>query len=352
MNYNVWNKWDPLKTVVLGTTYHPDFYKDIKNTRIRSCLQRIAKETLEDLAGFERVLNNFGCTVLRTKVDPDDSIMNYISNEGKFIGERNGVPKAPLEPRNCQFVGGNKLYITLSEPDVQQTLIDYNSKDIIDLRTGDWRNVHGPNFTVLGKDIYVDQFDCKLLDWQIESLHANFPDLRLNLLNIGGHNDAVFAPIGPGRILSLKEIQHYKDTFPNWEVCYLPNQSWQKVAKFAKLLDKNMGKWWLPGEEENDEFTHFVETWLHDWVGYVEETVFDVNCLVLDEHHVCVSQKDNPIVNDFFAKHNIKTVYVPWRHRYFWDGGLHCITLDLEREGTQQDLFPERTHPVQDRGFE
>ena len=23
----------------------------------------------------------------------------------------------------------------------------------------------------------------------------------------------------------------------------------------------------------------------------------------------------------------------------FWDGGLHCITLDLYREGEQQDYF-------------
>ena len=37
-----------------------------------------------------------------------------------------------------------------------------------------------------------------------------------------------------------------------------------------------------------------------------------------------------------------KGVHVPFRHRWFWDGGLHCITLDLYREGTQQDYFPER----------
>ncbi len=38
----------------------------------------------------------------------------------------------------------------------------------------------------------------------------------------------------------------------------------------------------------------------------------------------------------------MEPVYIPWRHRYFWDGGLHCITLDLVREGTQQNYFPER----------
>ena len=93
MTYNVWNKWDPLKTVVLGTTYLPEYYKDIKNANIRSCLQRIADETLEDLEGFESILREYGCTVLRTTVDPNDSIMNYIDHEGKVQGERSGVPK-------------------------------------------------------------------------------------------------------------------------------------------------------------------------------------------------------------------------------------------------------------------
>jgi hypothetical protein len=107
----------------------------------------------------------------------------------------------------------------------------------------------------------------------------------------------------------------------------------------------------VPGEEDNDEFTNFVETWLQEWVGYVEETVFDVNVLVLDQHHVCVSQPDNEIVNTFLRKHKMEPVYVPWRHRYFWDGGLHCITLDLQREGSQEDYFPNRTNAITDKGF-
>jgi hypothetical protein len=106
----------------------------------------------------------------------------------------------------------------------------------------------------------------------------------------------------------------------------------------------------VPGQEDNDLFTHFVETWLKDWVGYIEETVFDVNVLVLDEYHVCVSQMDNPIVNKFLKKHKMEPVHIPWKHRFFWDGGLHCITLDLYREGSQQDYFPARTEPVIDEG--
>jgi len=185
----------------------------------------------------------------------------------------------------------------------------------------------------------------------MQDFTKRFSNFRINELRIGGHNDGCFHTLKPGAILSLHDIQRYNDTFPGWDVCYLPDQSWDKVAEFEELKKKNEGKWWVPGEEDNNEFTHFVETWLQDWVGYVEETVFDVNVLVLDEHHVCVSQPDNEIVNTFLKKHNMEPVYVPWRHRYFWDGGLHCITLDLVREGTQQDYFSQRTAPITDTGY-
>jgi hypothetical protein len=68
--------------------------------------------------------------------------------------------------------------------------------------------------------------------------------------------------------------------------------------------------------------------------------------LMLDEHHCCVSNPNNKIVNSFFKKHKIEPVHVPFRHRYFWDGGLHCITLDLYREGKQQDYFPQKDQQI------
>ena len=54
-----------------------------------------------------------------------------------------------------------------------------------------------------------------------------------------------------------------------------------------------------------------METWLQDWVGYVEESVFDVNVLMLDEHHCCVANPINQIVNTFFKKHKIEPFMYP-----------------------------------------
>jgi len=403
--YNIWNKWDPLKTVVLGDCYGPDFFRDIKNHKIRSALTQIAEETQEDLEYYQTVLKDFGCNVLRPKLDRTDSIMNYINEDGKVFGTQ-GVPGSPLQPRNNQLVIGNRLLYTGSDHSSMKNVLDeYNDNFICidgplseasfdgykgnnapswpmyeeyltsfftqtlysqdDSIQKEFEHIHvidkirnflvpAPSITVMGKDLYIDVRDIEnsaMSEYYLDKFKEQFSNFRCNILNIGGHSDGCFHTLKPGAILSLYEIQRYTKTFPNWDICYLPNQSWSKVDGFLKIKEQVGGKWWVPDQEENYEFTNFVETWLQDWVGYVEETVFDVNVLVLDEHHVCVNNM-NPTVIDFLKKHNMEAVHVPWRHRYFWDGGLHCITLDLYREGTQQDLFPNRKTAIADHGFD
>ena len=401
-NLNIWNKWGKLKTVMLGDHYRAEFFDPIKDIKVKDSLKRIADETQEDLEGYERVLKDFGCEVIRPNLDHSQTIMDHVNINGAVTGHQ-GVPRSPLQVRDGQFVAGNNLYFTMGEKGIYEDLVkrykdnhymlnwltteehtklkyrkwnetqfnevnnwyqnkieygtyqqykedpDYfeklpaNEREILK-RFHVWAGdaVDAPSWTLVGRDLYVDAFDKEIRKSQKEKLINDIPNIRINVLHHGGHSDGCFHTIKPGALISLLEIQNYKSTFPDWDVCYLPDQSWEKVDGFMQLKNQVGGKWWVPGEEDNSDLTNFVETWLQDWVGFVEETVFDVNVLVLDEHHVCVSQIDNPTINEFLKKHKMEPVHVPWRHRYFWDGGLHCITLDLEREGTQEDYFPNR----------
>ncbi len=350
--YLNYNKWDKLKAVMLGDCYSADFFRSMPNSSVKYNLQRIADETQEDLQNFETVLKQFGCEVIRPIVNSQDKITDFLEQDGSIQGEQ-GVPRAPLQPRDGQFVASDKLiYCNGDHFSIIQALKEYDNDNIVDLNKLYFNNdgndifpIDAPNITVVGKDIYVDIFELEKDKWQYASNcidRATNYKFRNYFLDIGGHNDASFHTITPGAIISLEGVQQYKDSFPDWEVCYLPDQSWNKLNSFLQLKHKNDGKWWLPGEEENNAFTEFVETWLQDWVGYVEETVFDVNVLMLDKHHCCVSQNNNEQINQFLRKHNIEPVYIPWRHRYFWDGGLHCITLDLRRDSKQEDYFELR----------
>ena len=123
----------------------------------------------------------------------------------------------------------------------------------------------------------------RVRDW-IAKMKAHWESLghRVHISERGYHSDAAFALLKPGAIISLYDVQKYEKLFPGWDVCYLPDQSWEKIQPFLDLKEKNLGKWWLQGEEQNDKLTYFINEWLGNWVGYVEETVFDVNMLSLD----------------------------------------------------------------------
>jgi hypothetical protein len=357
---------------MLGNNYAPEFFNGC-DPKASDPLKRICEETLEDLEGYKTILQDFGVEVIQPELDPNE----------RFIDNPHRYPRGPLQPRDHQLVLGNNCFSSAHDhPAIFKKLQEYGKiselkytapviigEERYNLVSGaDWPSWLEFLSNRKNKDFFEDfvwqeALEFSMIDWMSSACCfmigtklfvgtdstlpgqpepsdiIGFEMFDIHYGEIDGHSDGNYHPIKPGAILSLHDVQTYSETFPDWDVCYLLDQSWSKVRPFMNLKNKNEGKWWLAGEEDNDEFTHFVETWLGDWVGYVEETVFDVNVLMLDEHHCCVSNPNNEQVNAFLKKHKVEPVHVPWRHRYFWDGGLHCITLDLYREGTQKDYF-------------
>ncbi len=166
-----------------------------------------------------------------------------------------------------------------------------------------------------------------------------FPDYRIHPVSIPGHSDGAMCAVKPGLIVALKNAETYAETFPGWEVVYLEGDSWNKVRPFLDKKKRTRGRYWVPDADES--FYDFVNEWMDDWVTYVEETVFDVNMLVIDEKNV-VCNNVNKKVFDAFERHGITPHIVNFRHRYFWDGGLHCITSDIDRHGARKDFFKDR----------
>ena len=328
MTYNFNAPWHTLKKVCLGRSYSPSFYNEIKNSRIKDLLTQIARETEEDYKNIQEILEQAGVEVVRPTI-PEDSILNYIDVNGCITHASAKsftlIPRPPMQPRDSQLIVGSSLVATNAEINAYSDVIDINSA--IALRHG--LSFDAPYVTVIGNDLIVD---CRDQPWLDSFIQKQFPHHRVTAVDIGGHNDAVFAPVKPGVIISTYDHTNYSETFPGWEVFYVERQSWNAIPEWRRLKHSNAGKWWMPGEETNIEFTTFVETWLTNWLGYVEETVFDVNMLVLDEHTVMVNNY-NRAVFEFLKKHRVEPIIAPFRHRFFWDGGIHCITSDLYREG-------------------
>jgi len=148
-----------------------------------------------------------------------------------------------------------------------------------------------------------------------------------------GHSDGIYNPIKPGVWISNGEALNFKKYFPNWDVYYLPDAQWSDMSPFLEIREKVKSKWWIPGQEHNDDLIDFVNTWFTDWVGFCEETVWDVNVLVINPQTVlCLTE--NKDLFKWLRSHYIEPIVAPFRHRFFWDGGLHCLTLDIHREGS------------------
>ena len=323
INFNA--PWDPLQHVCVGASYAPEFYEPIKNSFIRDSLQRIAAETEEDYKNLIRTLEQFDVMVQRPHIDPAVSIMDYVDTQGKLTYDAAKsftlIPRPPMQPRDCMLAVGNQLWATNSDvswfPDI----------DMLSIDSRHWFDA--PMVTVIGQHLIVD---CRDLPGLPELVQQLCPDRTVVPVAIGGHNDAVFCPVRPGIIVSTYHHDNYQDTFPGWQVKYIENQSWNAIPGWRKTKHSNVSKWWAPDDINNPEFAGFVDTWLSNWIGYVEESVFDVNMLQINDRTVLVNNYNQEMF-EFFAQHHIEPIVTPFRHRFFWDGGLHCITADLYREG-------------------
>jgi len=381
--YSVYQHWDPLKVCIVGRSYPPEFYSWISKPAVRSLFEKIAIETEEDYQHIIKKLTSFGVEILR----PD--LPSEIFTNGKFT-------PPPMTPRDYTAMIGNKFYsnfnwysarfetwyndvkddswpkcASLEElKELPKYILDEciqihglykfvcwnksfnnNSFDKIFDHIKSKGNyfvdgldsrVNGAMISRIGKDLYFGtdsyfQNNSKFLSL----VNDEFLQTRNHIVNTVGHGDGTYCPVCPGLIISLEDVSTYADTFPGWEVVYLPGQSWSMVKDFLKLKKKNAGKWWIPGFEHDNDVVDVVEQWLGHWTGYVEETVFDVNMLIIDPKNVMVFNY-NKKVFDALDRHGITAHIVPFRHRYFWDGGIHCVTSDLHREGTMQNYFPER----------
>jgi hypothetical protein len=359
----------------VGRSYPPEFYGWIENARVRNLFEKIAIETEEDYQAIIRKLQEFGVKIHRPLCS-DGALIN-----GKYL-------PPPMIPRDYMVMIGQtfykgyqldfaKFYNNVRDPtwpdcdtreqfhllpthiqtecqelhNLDRYLRFYSSYDHIFehikqqgnvIKSGLGNFTNGAYVSRIGRDLYfgTEGYGQDTRQYQV-LLDQEFTDTRNHIVDTGGHSDSTYCPVCSGLIISLKDVPTYADTFPGWEVVYLPGQSWGKIRPFLDLKARNQGRWWIPGFEYDDAVVSVVETWLSHWVGYVEETVFDVNILIIDPKNVMVFN-ENDLVFDALRRYGITPHVVPFRHRYFWDGGIHCITLDLHRDGNMQDFFPDR----------
>ncbi len=331
---NSYTSWQPLEEVIVGRAYSPEYFDFIDNAQVRNQLQQILSETEEDLNNLQKTIETFGARVRRPNL-PDIHQFQQQQSSG------DGAPLPPLTPRDWQISLGQKLLRVLPMQELDDICADY-ADQVVNPHGANWDPdciLNGASASCIvrvGRDVFFDNSDYlkpEQTKWIVDNCLG--PEYRIHEAITDGHGDAVFAILKPGVILSSKHDAqlHLATDFPGWEVLKIWDSSiWaaMEVGKFK--YEQSPGAWYVQGQTPTAEFTDFVNTYLNKWTGFVAETVFDVNCLVLDEQNVIFSAYNRDVF-DFCKKHKINPIISELRHSYFWDGGISCCTQDLTRKG-------------------
>lgn len=337
--YQNFNLWDRLKVCVVGRNWQPDFYRNIPDAQVRASLEKIAQETEEDYQQLAQCLERLNVEVLRPEL-PDLA-----------FDPNSPMPVPPMAPRNHMGMFGHTLVETFNYigtqqgnhgPDTTGYRPAYYNKIFEQVRQQGNTVVSSTTPTLCGAMIYQLDNHTFYSQW-------DYQDSSETKHNVGeycakqpvrfyqpGHIDGWFCPVTPGLIISSTEEHRpelldlfFKKYFAGWEVVYL-DPSYHRNNSFRNWCDKHNDSWWLPGQENNQQLTTFIDRYLNHWLGLVSETVFEVNMLVVDSKNVIVSRYNENIFKKF--EHYGVTAHVcNLRHESFWDTGVNCATCDLSR---------------------
>jgi len=298
--YKVYSQLDRLDTCIVGVTYNHLNHNP-----------KIIEETNEDLDKLATFLQTkFNINVIR----PGTTTTNL---------------PAPLTPRDYIGVVDEKLYIEthnaywndirdVSWPtDAPTTIEEWNNIPhfIID----ELHNIHNVNEL---KDLH--KYEYKNLIDIVSSIDSQ------NVIKDSKIDTAMITNIGQTLIVGTWPHFDYpkivKKYFPNHEIHVVDSQGHLDgtlcVVSEDLIISRDDVEVNIPGFE-----TLYVERTPHNGD---QETVFDINMLVIDRNNV-VCLYENESIFKKLQERNITPHIVDFRHHEYWDAGIHCLTADLKR---------------------
>jgi hypothetical protein len=325
--------FQPLKEVWLGDCYPTEWYSDFDN-KAQDIFGTITEITKQDLKLFEKKLQELGIIVRRPVFD----------DRSNYLDEFGNLCKPPITPRDWAMTLGDTLYVIpqykKSFTGFESTIDLYKKQNqkviVLDRSIPDpMCHVTFPSVVRVGRDILLDckkdSPDYSYFEQVVNDLAKNY---RVHITHTNEHNDSIFCPIGPNNIFSTHYRTNYKDTFPGWNIFYLHNTASDRISNGYN------GNWWVPGKNYQI-YNNSIVKYAQSWIGASLETVFEVNMLVVDENNIfCIAEDDRACQQ--LERMGITPHIIDFRCRGFWDGGLHCLTTDIHREGACLDYWPDR----------
>lgn len=345
-----YTEFQPLKEILVGNAFSPENFDNVNDIEARDLLKRVFEETNEDLEILINLLKSAGVIIHRP-----NNLFNWSQIESiNLPWLKCEFPNHPLMPRDVLGVFGStivehftgdsgRMFENLAYQEVSRNLYDRGMRwvsmpmaKVPDKKTAysELNNsqilFHAANIIKCGKDLFhtlpgdVDTVKGRGtsagLEWLKRELGNEF---NFNQVEVGGHCDGKIALLKPGVLMTWNK-KWIPEKLKSWDIIEVDSET-ELPKEFTSLRKQRFYK-------------GFIQEWFEHWIGNVDETVFDVNVLSLSEEAVICTGTNKEAFRRM-EKHGINPIYWRFRHQYFWDGGIHCLTQDLVREGTQEDYF-------------
>ena len=325
------DSWTQLEEVWLGDVYPSSFYDHLK-PEVRDVFYQLTEITQQDLGIIQNTLENMDVIVQRPKYESIDQCID--TNTDQLV-------KPQICPRDHHVVLGQKLFVDhychLTQP-WQHVIDQYQQQPHCEVKINPNYWFVGSNTVRLGRDIVVDYQHIPAKDAAVPNMCLDdFLNYRVTFLNNGGHLDGCFAVLKPGLLITSSYYDKYDETFPGWHKIQLNEPTFGMYSQ-PRLNSGHNGKFWDPTVPVTRAFNQHVIDHALNWVGTYTETYFELNCLVVNEKNV-IMLGENEAVARALESHGITVHWVPFRTRTFWDSGVHCLTLDIRRQGQFRDYF-------------
>lgn len=345
---SIFTEFQPLEEVIVGAAHPPHAFHFSDDPELKDGLETILGETEEDLQTLVKIIEDFGAIVRR----PTNDFELGLENKAKKIDLGHfgfTFPNHALMPRDTTLILANKIVQTYTRSE-NRFLENWSYYDLFKqyFNEGcDWLSLpppplsngvngyheiedrlmlfHAANFVKCGKTIFYSQPSQGKwletgkgtpsgLEWFQRAFGDEFDFVPAPC---AGHLDGKVAIIKPGVVVAW-DMNHVPEPLKNWEVILVRGKS-PFPDHFKKIKKRRF-------------YREFVQEWLKEWIGYVDETVFDVNMFSLSEELV-VTNGYNKDCFDRLKKLGIEAIPWNFRHQFFWDGAVHCVTLDIRRKG-------------------
>ena len=345
---SVWTDWDPLEQVIVGDCYKPGDLDWFVEPSLQDEFNTILEQTKHDLDNLTALLQDLGVKVYRPRV------FNY-SHQIDIAAFSVRCPMAPVVPRDQYLVYGETVFQTYTS--MTDRYLDSHSYYDIFKRLFDqghnWLSQPAPNLRNLppsknwmnqGRMIYDHLFHNQLL-WHTATMFKCGDRLITNTA-------------GPGSQSGLEWMRRNLSPCTLIENTNTIMHNWGHIDHGFFMVDDNtvicVDKQFVPACLRNKTL-HEVLKYLPKEIidpstpldrlldpskGYEQVVAFDTNVLVVDQHNV-IFDSDIPDLFEFLARIGITAHVSKIRHRKFWAAGIHCVTLDIQRQGEKRKIINE-----------